>query len=227
MKANKIALIIYFTTCFLATLACIFDNETLMLVSRPIIIPALFFYYFVTSKKLNYLLISVLGLYFIVDGIGLMNFENEIKYIMAPFFIANILVTILCLKNIEKFKFKVFTVASLLFLALILGYLWITIIELFNTYDANIQNQVIIFGASLFLQSFIIGYKIIHKITFSNLSVMMFGTLILISDLFYLMYNFEYQSIILNSTHFGSQMVSYFFLVQFEILNNKQHQIIS
>ncbi len=211
----------------MAVTACVIHNQTLMLLAKPVIIPALFFYYFVSTTKKNYLFIFILILYFIGDSIALMDFDDEIIYIMSPFFIGNILVSILCLKNIEKFKFKLFNIGGLLFLSFILGYLWILIIELFNTYDSNIQNQVIIFGSSLFLQSMVIGYKAFHKITFSNLCIMMFGTLILISDLFYLIYNFEYKIDILNIIHFGAQMSSYYFIVQFEILSKKNIQIIS
>ena len=59
MKTSKVALIIYFFCCFLAVLADMLRSETLKLVSLPIIIPAISFYYLIETKKKNYFIILV------------------------------------------------------------------------------------------------------------------------------------------------------------------------
>jgi len=55
MKTSKIALITYFVCCFIAIIADIFRLEGLTLFTIPLIIPALFFYYYIETKKVNIL----------------------------------------------------------------------------------------------------------------------------------------------------------------------------
>ena len=101
MKTSRVALIIYFICCFLAVVADVLRNETLNLISLPFIIPAISFYYLVETKSKNYLLLLFLLCCFIGDSIGLMNFDNEVYYILVPFFIANLVLLTMVFQNFQ------------------------------------------------------------------------------------------------------------------------------
>ena len=120
MRTKQIALILYVMCCLLAIFAAITDNDMLMLLSKPAIIPAILYYY-LTSKttKVNWILFSVLMLNFIGDTIVLLkpayntNYKNivllEIKnqtlIIMIPYFFSYLLLfcfVLFCFKRCSE-----------------------------------------------------------------------------------------------------------------------------
>ena len=106
MKTSKIVLIVYLTCCFLALVGDVFKLDSLQLFTIPLILPSLTFYYFLESKKINFLICLFLALNFIGDSIALMNFDNEINYILVPFFLSNIVMIYIMMRNLERFKFN-------------------------------------------------------------------------------------------------------------------------
>lgn len=50
MKDSIPALILYIIAVIIAVLGIVVDNEILLLFSKPVIVPAIFFYYIQTSK---------------------------------------------------------------------------------------------------------------------------------------------------------------------------------
>ena len=225
MKTSKIALYVYFISCFLAIVADIFKLNGLMLFTKPIIIPALFFYYFTETKKINILICLFLLSNFIGDSLGLMNFENELYYIIPPFFISNLLMVIIMIKNIEKFKFNVFNAISLTIIGLFLTYILSMFLELFSFDDRNIQIQVGVFGVVLIILALLASYNIMWKINTSNLFLMMSASCVLISDVFYLIFNFQNQLLVLDSIHFTCQLLSYFFFIKYFLI--REHKSIT
>ena len=218
MKTSKIALIIYTICCVLAIIADVFRLEALKLFTIPLIIPALFFYYFIEIKKLNFLICLFFLFNFIGDAIGIMNFDNEIKFIMFPFFISNTIIVFLMFKNLEKFKFNFLNIVSLLIIGSFLFYVWLFVIDLFTFSEGSIKIQVIVFGFSLFSMIFLASYNTIWRINISNLYLMVYGTCVLISDVFYITFNFQNQLVILDYIHFTCQIFSYFFFVKYILL---------
>jgi hypothetical protein len=50
MESKNASIYLFITAGFLALVASIIDNEWLMILSKPVIIPALLIYYFVSDK---------------------------------------------------------------------------------------------------------------------------------------------------------------------------------
>jgi hypothetical protein len=215
MKTSKIALIAYFTFCFFAIIADILRLEGLSLFTVPLIIPSLFFYYYTETKKVTILVCLFLMSNFIGDSLGLMEFENELNYIIPPFFISNLMMVIIMIKNIEKFKFNAFNVISLIIIGLFLTYILFVFLELFSVEDGSIQMQVALFGLLLIILALLASYNIIWKINISNLFLMMCASCVLISDVFYLIFNFQNQLLVIDSIHFTCQLFSYFFFIKY------------
>ena len=222
MKTSKIALITYFVCCFIAIIADIFRLEGLTLFTIPLIIPALFFYYYIETKKVNILVCFFLLSNFIGDSLGLMDFENELYYIIPPFFISNLLMVIIMVKNIEKFKFNIFNIFSLAVICLFLSYILSMFLELFSTEEMFFQIQVAVFGVLLIILALLASYNIIWKINISNLFLMMCASCVLISDIFYLIFNFQNQLLVLDSIHFTCQIFSYFFFIKYVLFRENK-----
>lgn len=222
MKSSQIALNSYFLLCVLSTIANFLGNDTLLLLTKPLIIPVLFFYYYFKVSKVNLLLSLLLFFSFLGDSIGLLNFDSEIQYILYPFFVCNLIIIFICIRHLEKFKFNIFNIFSIILMFIFLAYLWLSVVDLFEYYDSSLRNKVEIYGTSLFLVVFLASYNLICKVSTANLNMLIFSTCIIISDIFYISYNFQNQLILLNSIHFIAQIFSYYFVVKFFL--NKRSQ---
>ncbi len=226
MRISKTSLIVYFFCCILATISSIFDYNALLLVSFPLIIPSLSFYYFINTKKINYLLCLYLFFNFVGDSVGLMNFKDEIYYILIPFFLGNIILIIILMQHFEKFKFKVINVISIIIVVGILIFLWNSIMDIFYFYEDGLRLRIFIFAIPMFLVTFLASYNLIWRINYANLFLFMAISCLLISDMFYVIYNFQIQVYILNVLHFIAQILSYFFIVKYILLREDLKKII-
>lgn len=221
MKTSKIALLIYIVSCIIAVVADIFKNNTVLLLSEAFIIPSLAFYYFVEAKKINLLLCLILLFSFIGDSIGLMDFDNEILFLLVPFFISNVFLLIVMIRNLERFKFQVFNLLAMIIISVFLSFLWYSVVDLFSLEEDIVIYAVEIFGASLFFLAFFASYNVIFRVNLANLCLMIATACVLISDVFYVIFNFQNQLVVLDSIHFAAQMVSYFFIVKYVLLKEE------
>ncbi|WP_395067303.1 hypothetical protein [Flavobacterium sp.] len=218
MKTSKVALLLYILFCVLAIIANICGSESLKLVTKPFIVPALVFYYLIKTKKINSWVCLFLMFSFIGDAVGLMNFDNEIVYIVFPFFLAIICMIILIIKNLEKFKYNKFNCFSLLLISSLVGYVWHTSVELFSFSEGIAQTLVFCFGFSVFIMTSLVSYNIIWKTNIPNLFLMLSATCVIVSDFFYLIYNFQNQLVIIDYIHFSCQVFSYYFFIKYILL---------
>lgn len=226
MKTKKIALFAYITCCILSVFGDMLKLDSLVLFTLPLVIPSIFFYYFSQTKKIDLLVCLYLIFSFLGDYIGLMDFDNELNYIMFPFFICNIAIILIMIKNLSKFKFNIFNILSISVFAIFLLYFWYLVVELFSFSEGTIKSKVAVFGFSLFLVLIIASYNIIWKINNSNLFLMIFGSCVLISDMFYMIYNFQNQLIVLDYLHFICQVSCYFFLIKY-ILSIEENKLLA
>jgi hypothetical protein len=226
MKTSKIALIANIICCFLATIANIFKIEALSLFSIPLIIPFLFFYYFIETPKINFLVCAVLLFYFVGDSIALMNFDNEIVYIIPPFFLSNIAFIILIFQRLEKFKYHIYNCLALAVIFILLLYFWFTVNQLFTFVQDSIQFKVAIYGVSLVVLAVLASYNIIWCVNISNLYLMISASCMILSNVFYIFFNFQNQLVVLDVIHFICQIFTYLFFVKY-ILAREQEQLIT
>lgn len=225
MKIDKIALIVYLILCLVSIVANFFELSGLKLFSKSMLIPVLFFYYIGNVKKLDFLTIAYLFFNFVGDSIGIFDFKDEIQYLIIPFFICNVLLIFIMLNKIERFRTTIFNIISMLIVGLFLGYLWYTIVDIFK-FTGALQVKVAIYGIALFLISFLAAYKIINKVNISNLYLLLCVSFVLISDVFYILYNFQASLLILDTIHFSCQIFSYLFFVNF-IINRENLSLIN
>ena len=106
MRTKQIALILYVLCCLLAVFAMVADNDMLMLLAKPAIIPAILYYYLASkTTKVNWILFSVLMLNFIGDTIVLLEIKNQTLIIMIPYFFSYLLLfcfVLFCFKRCSE-----------------------------------------------------------------------------------------------------------------------------
>lgn len=225
MKVRKFALIVYFVFTFIAIIANICGNHSVLLLSKPFIVPTIFFYYFITTKKVDVLFSVAIAFSFLGEAIGIMNFSDEIYYMLFPFFICNIILFSMSLKSIRKSKFKIENILVFLVVILLLLYLFWAVVDLFSDANLVLLLEILFYGTSLFLLSCVGIYKLITNMNSSNLNLGIYIICLIISGIFYVIYNFKEKLIVLDIIHFALQMISYYFLVNFKLFQEKTYKI--
>jgi len=219
MRTKQIALILYVMCCLLAIFAAITDNDMLMLLSKPAIIPAILYYY-LTSKttKVNWILFSVLMLNFIGDTIVLLEIKDQTLIIMIPYFFSYLLLFCFVLKDVRKMKFLLSGVfmASLIFCFLM--YVLYQLIQMFEDTNPELITPVLIYGIVLAILGCIIAYCYYVKVTAFTFYMLMFALTSIVSDVFYMLFHFIFQISFLNYFEFAAQLLSYYFLVKYFVL---------
>ena len=174
-------------------------------------------------KKIDVLVCFFLFFNFIGDSIGVFDLENEVKFLIIPFFFSNLTLALIMIKRLKKFKLSFFSVLSISIIAVFLMYLWYEIVTIFAFGEDYLQLKIGVYGLSLILISILVSYKIINQINSSNIFLLFCVTCILISDIFYVLYNFQAKIAMLDMIHFSSQVFSYLFFVKYII--NKENLI--
>lgn len=217
MKITKIALLLFFLFSIAATVANFMHWDGLKLFSFPLIIPSIIFYYLGHVKKVSLLLAFFLFFCFVGDAVSLMDFDQELIYLMGPFFMANILISIMAWKVRERFRWDVFNVFSLAIIVAFLLYLWKMVVSFFENDKSNMPIYVGVFGVTLVVMNLLSSFNIIWRMRMSNLYLLFATITILVSQLFYVMYNYELKLVVLDIIHFICQNLSYLFIVLFVI----------
>ena len=223
MKITRIALFFYFTFVMVSTLANFMEWNGLKLLTKPLIIPALTFYYLGNVKKVELLPALFLFFCFVGDSVALMDFEGEILYLMGPFFCANLIVTSMAWKARENWHWDGFNIISMLVAIAFLFYLWKTVVSFFEDDVNSMQTYVGIFGLSLVAMNTITAYNCIWRMRLSHLYLLLAAVAILVSQVFYVIYNFEFRLVVLDTIHFVCQNLSYLFLVLF-VMHSPPHR---
>jgi|JI10StandDraft_1071094.scaffolds.fasta_scaffold23093_8 hypothetical protein len=219
MKTKQIALILYVLCCLLAVFAMIVKNDMLMLLVKPAIIPAILYYYLASkTTKFNWILFSVLILNFIGDTIVLLEIKDQTLIIMIPYFFSYLLLFGLTIEDVRKMKFLI---SGLLIAALIFSFLMYVLYELIQMFkDTNPELiiPVLIYGIVLAVLGCMIAYCYYAKVTAFTFYMLMFALTSIVSDVFYMLFNFIFQISFLNYFEFAAQLFSYYFLVKYFVL---------
>ncbi len=219
MKTKTIAYYFYFITCLTALLALAIDNEWLLLLSKPMIIPAVYFYYLARSRTVNFWMTLVMLLNFAGDTIILLKIANPLL-VMAPYYLSYLILIGFILADIGSSRTGIWNlVLSLLVLgghALML-YL---VLDLQTMDGRKLIVPFTIYGVTLSLMVTLSVYNFLARKTISGFYMMVGSCCSLLSDVFYVLYTQHFHYPILNYINSAMQFFTYIFLVQY-ILHRK------
>ncbi|WP_298223435.1 lysoplasmalogenase family protein [Flavobacterium sp.] len=216
LSTKQIALGLYVFCSILAVIATIVDDDLMILLVKPAVIPAILYYYLTIKKtKINWFFISVLLLNFIGDTIVLLEIKDQTLIIMIPYFISYLLLLRFSILDLRKMRI---IKSGILLAALIFGFLMYVLYELVQMFaDTNPELivPVIVYGIVLGLFGCIAVYCYYAKITAFTFYLLMFVITSIVSDVFYMLFHFLFQIPFLNYFEFATQLVSYYFVVKY------------
>ena len=225
MKIDKIALAFFVVFSIMASLSSAMDWNGILLFCKPLIIPALAFYYLGNTQKVSRSVALFLIVCFVGDAIALFNFEQEILYLLAPFFIGNLIIVRLALRESKRFYWDTINAISLALVLLFLGYLWITVVSFFWEEKGLLPYAIAIFGLTLVAMNGLTAYNGLYTMQLSNLFLLITSVSILVSQVFYVLYTIKINLIVLDILHHLCHYLSYISLVLFVLNHPKSKEI--
>lgn len=219
MKIDKIALSFFIVFSVLASLSRAMEWNGILLFCKPLIIPSLAFFYLGNTKKVSWSIALFLMVCFIGDAIALFDFEQEINYLLAPFFIGNLIIIRLALRESKRFYWDTINVISLFLVLFFLGYLWITVVSFFWEEEGILPFAIAIFGLTLWVMNGLTAYNGLYSMQLSNLFLLITSVSILVSQVFYVLFTIKINLIVLDVLHHLCHYLSYIALVLF-VLNH-------
>jgi len=216
MKIKTTAFYLFFLASFVTLIGVILKSDLLLLVTKPIIIPSIFFYYVSSVRKPNLLFILFLVFNFIGDSVVMLRLDNFILT-MVPYFITYLLILSLVIQNISiieiNFKAVGYCAVIFAFLVYILGLL----IDLPNENRKTLALPIVIYGILLAFLAIFSVYNYLTFKTISGLYLLIACACALLSDVFFLLYNLHFHIPVLNLINSITQLLSYFFFAKYVI----------
>lgn len=225
LRTKKVALRLYILCSILAVIATITHNDLMILLAKPAVIPAIIYYYLSSkTNKVNWLFITVLILNFIGDTIVLLEIKDQTLIIMIPYFISYLILLNFSIQDVRRMKLikSGIIISTLIFCFLM--YVVYELVQMFNDTNPELVIPVIVYGIVLGSFGCIAVYCYYTKITAFTFYLLMFVIASIVSDVFYMLFNFLFQIPFLNHFEFALQLLSYYFLVKYFVMReNRLH----
>ena len=219
METKKIALFLYIISSLLAIFAIVQKNEALILLTKPAIVPAVYFYYLALNKnnQVNLCFTFILFLNFVGDTFVLLDFKNPVLFVMIPYFLFYLLLLRFAIIDLRKF---VFDKIGLLFAVIFFICMFIityVIIDIFMIENQKLVIPVIIFAIFLATYGSISVYCYYCKRNLVFYYLWIFVMVSILSDVFYIVYHLVYPFPYFNYFEISMQFLSYFLMVKYFI----------
>jgi hypothetical protein len=218
MKASTPSLILFFVASFFAVLFKVLEYNSLVLYAKSIIIPSLFIYYLVSN---NYRVTLTKALIFLLcfmrDVFILLNIKESAMGSFLCILFVYLILLILSLKDFRDLKFNYKDSASILILVLLLGTICYSVLNLkLERLDLSFSLYVV-FGIVLSLLSVVVLSNYIKNESYVFVNSMMMCVCFIITDIFFVLYNFYFNLYVFSLISVITQVFSYFFMVKYFI----------
>ncbi|OCB78620.1 hypothetical protein [Flavobacterium crassostreae] len=224
MKIKTIAKVTYFSAAFFTILWSTIEDKQWMLYSKALVLPSIVFYYLIrTQFKIDFLK----GAIFLFSYLGalyplLFPDKDETVYILCYLF-SNVLLLGYLLPNFIKWYSKYsYSLILIVFTSVLLTILAYFILTLqFEKMHIPIF-YLVVYAIILSFLVFIAVVEYNRKSNRCNSNLLLLAILYLLSDCFYMFNKFYVPFSIFNFINVSTQVFSYYFLVHFFILNQKE-----
>lgn len=220
MDKLKPALILYFTASLVYMLSILFQwDSVITFLFKPMITPAIFFYYWQESDgKVKLFPSLVIWLFFIGDMLILIEYDNLliplmllnlIAYLILGFYVTKDLLRI---RNPEISSYTLLIISIVVTFLLILLYAALTLV--FNASDSN-YGLLTLYGITLVLLGIeAVTYYVLKNNT-AGFFLLITVLCLVICDLFYVLYNYYSQFEVFIYINVFCQAISFYFLVKY------------
>ncbi len=214
----------YFIACMVYMLGVVLDNNELMLVSKPVIVPAIFFYYLQERKikfSWTYTLITIL--FFTGDMIVLIDSENLFVLIIAVFLLAYLFFLKGLVDDLVTIRLRFINkthLFALLICVFFLIYLLISIVDVLIENKAENLGLIVLYGIILVSLGTLASLNYITRPSRYTTFMILTSLSFVISDVFYILKKDFLEIEILDYLNNFTQIVSYYFLTQYYLLKD-------
>lgn len=216
MKDSRPSLILFITASLLAIAARAINNEFLLLIAKPMVVPAIFYYYLQTkTRNTNVLFLIAIWFFFIADMIMVLFPTNGILAIMGCGIVSYSIMIWFAIKDCTAIKFTFLNFVFLSLLLLLLGYILFTILNL--NIDSIINNYLVylVYGIVLISLVAICTFNYLSESSATFLHLCSMALCMMVSDLFYCINKFIIDLPVIDHINLFSQFMSYIFMVKY------------
>lgn len=219
---NKPPLLLYFIACLFFMFAVYDGNNEIMLLSKPVIAPAILFYYIQeTRQKINWNYIIIIALFFIGDMLVLLDVEGTYFVVISVFLIAYCFFLKSITDDLLRNRMKITHKKNFLVLLIpmfFLIYLLVTLLDLMI--ESHTDNLVLFlfYGIVLVLIGGISCFNYVLKQTRFTFFMLIATLCFIISDVFFILKSHFEEVEIFNLFNNLPQVLSYYYLTKYYIL---------
>ncbi|GEP50852.1 hypothetical protein FNO01nite_15240 [Flavobacterium noncentrifugens] len=221
MKIKETALYLYTISSVIAIVGLVADNEFLLLVTKPIIIPSIYFYYLIIARRPNLLFTLFFVFTFIGDAVVLLKLDNLI-FTMVPYLISYLLMIKFVFKDAVKAHIHFSALAFSMVLFTLLMFILSLLTDIHTEDRQNLIYPIIAYGIVLAALVCLSIYNFMALKTISGFYLLVACGCSIISDVFYILYNQHFHIPVLNYINAAMQLTSYYFFVKY-MINRKIH----
>jgi hypothetical protein len=221
MNLSKTILILFFCLCLIASVANFLDAYYLGIISRLFLIPVIFIYYYINTKKINLFIVFILFFNFISEFILAFGFDNyNILAVMLPNFIFYLFFIIIGYKDMVKFKPTKLNFASLFIVVAFVLYLYVSTVSMFSIDRNDFTLPFSIYGFLLALLSIIASYNVNFRNRPHDLFYLFCVSGFVITDILYVVDKYYYYNVVTHLLNSVLQMITYYFIVKYILLKD-------
>jgi hypothetical protein len=222
MKASTPSLILFFVASFFAIVFKMLGYGSLVLYAKSIIIPSLFIYYLVSNNyKVTLTKALIFLLCFMRDVFIVLNSKESAMGSFFCILFVYLILLVLSLKDFRDLKFNYNDSASILILVLLLGAICYSVLSLKLVGLDLSFSLYVIFGIVLCFLSIVILSNYIKNESYVFVNAMMMCVCFIITDIFFVIYNFYFNLYIFSLISIITQVLSYFFMVKYFIAKDQ------
>ncbi|MEL1247586.1 hypothetical protein [Flavobacterium helocola] len=224
VKVNS-ALILYFTAFVLYMIAVLIGSDNLELFSKPIIIPSIYYFYYISVRgKINYLFSFSVWSFFIGEILHLISREDfnisGLIFLLIPYFIILYFIIQDLIYYLKKQKIKLNTFSFYIILMLLI-YLFFNVLLMMieeSSFDFFIYA---LYGILLLLMGILV---FVMQINYANRTILFSALMVacfIVSDLFFVFYKKFPDLLALKMINVTTQELSFFCYISYFIYRTK------
>jgi len=216
---------LYFTAFVLYIIAMLIGSDNLELFSKPIIIPSIYYFYYVSVRgKINYLFSFSVWSFFIGEILHLISREDfnisGLIFLLIPYFIILYFIIQDLIYYLKKQKIKLNTFSFYIILMLLI-YLFFNVLMMMieeNSFDFFIYA---LYGITLLLMGILV---FVMQINYTNRTILFSALMVacfIVSDLFFVFYKKFPDLLALKMINVTTQELSFFCYISYFIYTTK------
>jgi hypothetical protein len=224
VKVNS-ALILYFIALVIYIIAVMIDSDNLELFTKPIIIPSIYYYYYISvRRKIDYLFSFSMLSFFVGEILHLISKEEfyvpGLIFLLIPYFIVLFFLISDLIYYLKKRKIVINTISFYIAFTLLV-YLFYNVLMMMiedNSFTFFIYS---LYGLSLLIMGALV---FIMQINYTNKTILFSGIMVacfIVSDLFFVFYKKLPDLLALKIINVSAQELSFFCYISYFIFRTK------